>query len=88
MSSSQGSLEVKTPQLWWPWTMSDTPGHLYAFVVNVSSKGVLDFYRQPVGLRTVKVTDTQFLINGKPFYFQGFGKHEDAIVRLPSLCPS
>ena len=24
---------------------------------------------------------TQFLINGEPFYFQGFGKHEDTAVR-------
>ena len=34
----------------------------------------------PVGLRTVEVNGTQFLINGKPFYFLGFGKHEDADV--------
>ena len=25
---------------------------------------------------------TQFLINGKPFYFHGVDKHEDADVRL------
>ena len=62
--------------------MSDHPGYLYAFAVNVSSdSGVSDAYRQPIGIRTVKVTGTQFLINGKPFYFHGFGKHEDANVR-------
>ena len=27
------------------------------------------------------VEGTQFLINGKPFYFKGFGKHEDAAFR-------
>ena len=32
-------------------------------------------------MRTVEVRGTQFLINGEPFYFQGFGKHEDIAVR-------
>jgi len=32
-------------------------------------------------VRTVEARGTQFLINGEPFYFRGFGKHEDATVR-------
>ena len=44
-------------------------------------KKAWDIYRQPVGLRTVAVDGTKFLINGKQFYFHGFGKHEDANVR-------
>ena len=28
----------------------------------------------------MRVTGTQFLINGEPFYFRGFGKHEDLNV--------
>ena len=40
-----------------------------------------DIYRQPVGLRTVEVQGTRFLINGKSFYFHGVDKHEDADVR-------
>lgn len=39
-----------------------------------------DFYTLPVGIRTVAVTESQFLINGKPFYFHGVNKHEDADV--------
>ena len=35
----------------------------------------------PVGIRTVRVDGTRFLINGEPFYFQGFGMHEDLNVR-------
>uniref|UniRef100_A0A8D2CQY0 Glucuronidase beta n=1 Tax=Sciurus vulgaris TaxID=55149 RepID=A0A8D2CQY0_SCIVU len=42
---------------------------------------VSDFYALPVGIRTVAVTESQFLINGKPFYFHGVNKHEDADVR-------
>ena len=34
-------------------------------------------YRIPVGIRTVKVDGLLFLINGKKFYFKGFGMHED-----------
>lgn len=39
-----------------------------------------DVYTLPVGIRTVYVTSTQFLINNKPFYFHGVNKHEDADV--------
>uniref|UniRef100_A0A2R8ZLL3 Glucuronidase beta n=1 Tax=Pan paniscus TaxID=9597 RepID=A0A2R8ZLL3_PANPA len=42
---------------------------------------VSDFYTLPVGIRTVAVTKSQFLINGKPFYFHGVNKHEDADIR-------
>jgi beta-glucuronidase len=35
----------------------------------------------PVGIRTVKVDGDRFLINNQPFYFKGFGRHEDADFR-------
>jgi beta-glucuronidase len=47
----------------------------------ISSGGEVDVYEQPFGIRTVEVRDGAFLINGKPFYFKGFGKHEDSIIR-------
>jgi beta-glucuronidase len=31
-------------------------------------------------VRTVEVRDGKFLINGQPFYFKGFGKHEDSAL--------
>lgn len=34
-----------------------------------------------MGIRSIGVRDSQFLINGAPFYFTGFGKHEDSAVR-------
>ncbi|STI46671.1 beta-D-glucuronidase [Escherichia coli] len=34
-----------------------------------------------VGIRSVAVKGEQFLINHKPFYFTGFGRHEDADLR-------
>jgi beta-glucuronidase len=36
-----------------------------------------DEYSLDIGVRTVKVKGNQFLLNGKPVYFKGFGKHED-----------
>ena len=84
--SSNGSasvtLKLTNPDLWWPWTMSNNSGALYPLEVNVTEDGAsIDYYRLAVGIRTVKVTETEFLINGKPFYFHGVGKHEDADVR-------
>ena len=38
-------------------------------------------YALPVGIRTLEVRGAEFLINGEPFYFTGFGKHEDTAVR-------
>jgi beta-glucuronidase len=64
-----------------PWAPGD--GYLYelqASLLNTSGE-VIDSYQQPVGVRTVEVRGQQFLINGNPFYFRGFGKHEDAAVR-------
>ncbi|MEU7835117.1 beta-glucuronidase [Nonomuraea sp. NPDC049129] len=64
-----------------PWAPGD--GYLYELEVTLLSASgeVTDSYRQPVGVRTVEVRGKQFLINGTPFYFKGFGKHEDAAVR-------
>ena len=47
-----------------------------------SETGLDDVYRQPYGVRTINVTDTQILINNKPFYCHGAAKHEDSDVRL------
>jgi beta-glucuronidase len=38
---------------------------------------VRDEYCVHVGVRTVEVRGAEFLVNGKPFYFKGFGMHED-----------
>ncbi|MEU1804166.1 beta-glucuronidase [Streptomyces sp. NPDC019937] len=64
-----------------PWAPGD--GYLYELVATLSdtSGGIVDDYRQSVGVRTVETRGRQFLINGNPFYFKGFGKHEDAAVR-------
>jgi beta-glucuronidase len=60
------------------------PGDGYLYDLEVQLVGhageLLDSYHQSVGVRTVAVDGTRFLINGEPFYFTGFGKHEDLAV--------
>lgn len=77
-SGATGDLRVPDPHLWAP-----GDGYLYSAVVDVvdADQRPVDSYTQTVGIRTVEVRGTQFLINGEPFYFQGFGRHEDTPVR-------
>ena len=49
-------------------------------MIATTSEKVSDYYRLPVGIRTVSLSDKLY-INGKPFYFHGVDKHEDADVR-------
>jgi beta-glucuronidase len=55
--------------------------YLYtAKVEGLKAGKAVDVYTEPFGLRQIDVTKGQFLINGEPFYFKGFGKHEDTPV--------
>ncbi len=73
-----GKLTVKKARLW-------QPGKAYLYTLEVSCNDGDDVYRLPVGIRTVKVKGKKFLINGKEFYFQGFGKHEDMDIKGKGL---
>ena len=42
-----------------------------------SDNNLKDEYTQRVGIRKIEVKGNEFLINEKPVYFKGFGKHED-----------
>ncbi|KAM4620565.1 beta-glucuronidase isoform 1-T1 [Polymixia lowei] len=84
-----GVLKVTDVNLWWPYLMHESPGYLYSMEVHMTTANERaayeDVYALPVGVRTVKVTSTQFLINNKPFYFHGVNKHEDADIRGKGL---
>lgn len=45
-----------------------------------SGEELVDAYCLPVGVRTVEVRGQQFLINGGPIHFTGFGIHEDHVT--------
>ncbi|MGP3962285.1 beta-glucuronidase [Nonomuraea sp. 3N208] len=74
---AHGMLRIDDVTLWRPGA-----AYLYDLLVEVlDGDQVIDSYTEPFGVRTVEVRGTQFLINGEPFYFTGFGKHEDTPVR-------
>jgi beta-glucuronidase len=73
---AEGDIRVTAPELWGPGR-----GYLYDLEVELVDGHVLiDRYTLPLGIRTVRVEGTRFLINGEPFNFRGFGKHEDLNV--------
>lgn len=74
----QGTLSIPDVHPWAP-----GEGYLYALEARLhdTDGALVDCYTQPVGVRTVEVRGTRFLINGEPFHFRGFGKHEDAPIR-------
>ncbi|MDD9267738.1 beta-glucuronidase [Paenibacillus sp. GCM10023248] len=75
-SGAEGTIEVANAQLWQPLN-----AYLYTLKIELIQGGqVVDVYRQPFGIRTVEVKDGKFLINDQPFYFKGFGKHEDTPI--------
>ncbi|MGV0836345.1 beta-glucuronidase [Mycolicibacterium thermoresistibile] len=77
-TGESGELTVPDVHPWRPGA-----GYLYELSVQLwgAEDDLLDRYPLAVGIRTVEVSGTQFLINGEPFYFRGFGKHEDIPVR-------
>ncbi|GAB1608204.1 beta-glucuronidase-like isoform X1 [Argonauta hians] len=78
---SSDVLTVPHASLWWPYNMNtSSPAYLYTLEVHLISTSH-DVYRHPFGIRTVTVNPTQLLINNRPFYCLGVGRHEDADVR-------
>lgn len=75
-SFAEGTLTVYAPILWQP-----GKGYLYQLQIETEE----DCYTLPFGIRSVRVEGTDFLINEKPFYFKGFGKHEDSDIRGKGL---
>ena len=79
VSGTAGELTVANAIPWRP-----GEGYLYELTVELLDEAIgapVDVYPVAVGIRTVDVDGARFLINGEPFYFRGFGKHEDSPVR-------
>ncbi len=78
-------LDVPGVALWSP----ESP-NLYDLLVELIQNGeVVDSYSLKVGVRTIRVEGNQLLLNDKPIYLKGFGRHEDFPVvgrgYLPAL---
>lgn len=77
-------LTVPDAILWSP----EAP-HLYELVVELKRGGkVYDRYSLPIGIRTITIDGDQLLLNGRPIYLRGFGRHEDFPVTGRGLVPA
>ncbi len=71
-----GIMEVKNARLW-----QVRQAYLYRLIIRIyDGETILDEYVQEIGIRTIKVEGTSILLNGKPIYLRGFGKHEDSDI--------
>ena len=71
-----GKLVIDNVKLWEPMN-----SYLYKLKVELlNNDSITDTYLEEFGIRTVEVKEGKFLINNKPFYFKGFGKHEDSYI--------
>ena len=73
-----GSLLVRNAHLW-----NVRAAYLYGIDITIidNNKTVIDEYTDRIGIRTFEIKDGHFLLNGKPVYLRGFGKHEDSETR-------
>lgn len=70
MEGAAGRMSLSSPRRW-------NPGDPYLYTLEASLDSG-DVYRIKTGFRIVEVDGDRFLINGREFYFKGFGKHEDS----------
>ncbi|XP_055386768.1 beta-glucuronidase isoform X2 [Condylostylus longicornis] len=89
-STFSGEIKILEAKPWWPYLMDPNPGYLYKMTVKIfdpktGEEKPIDVYRLNIGIRTLSWNETSFLINGKPIYFRGFGRHEDSDIRGKGL---
>ena len=75
-SGTDVNVAIENVHLWQPLN-----AYLYtAKVEGIKGGECVDVYEEAFGVRKVEVKSGKFFINGEPFYFKGFGKHEDTFV--------
>ncbi|SDJ37329.1 beta-glucuronidase [Salimicrobium halophilum] len=73
---ANGEISISDVNLWEPLN-----AYLYTMKIElINENQLVDVYEESFGVRTIKVEGGQFFINHKPFYFKGFGKHEDSPI--------
>lgn len=77
VTSETTSMEIVLPipqaHLWSP-----TTPNLYDLIIELVSAGVVyDRYTLPIGIRTIRVSGSELLLNNQPMVLRGFGRHED-----------
>nr|WP_145402229.1 beta-glucuronidase [Paenibacillus xylanexedens] len=77
-AGASGLAHIPDVRLWEPLN-----AYLYTLRIELETESeneTVDVYEQPFGVRSVEVKEGKFLINNKPFYFKGYGKHEDTAM--------
>ncbi len=76
-TGKEGVLRVKDVKLW-----NVRAAYQYTIVIRImDGDTVVDEYAEKIGIRTFEVKGGKFLLNGKPVYLRGFGRHEDSDIR-------
>lgn len=80
--SARDEFTVPDCQFWCP----ENP-HLYQLHFELfHADALLDEYLLDVGVREITVNGSNLILNGKPIFLKGFGKHEDFAVIGKGLC--
>ena len=75
-NGSEGVIRIPNVHLW-----EVRSAYLYRFEISIlDGDTLLDTYSEEIGIRTVSVKGEEILLNGKPVYLRGFGKHEDSDI--------
>lgn len=75
-AGEKGRIRISNVRLW-----EVRDAYLYTFrILLMDQETIVDEYEEEIGIRTVEVKDTDILINNKPVYLKGFGKHEDSEI--------
>ncbi|WP_320164283.1 beta-glucuronidase [uncultured Trichococcus sp.] len=74
IETSEEEFSIEDTRFWEP-----LDAYLYKLKVILKDENgsKIDEYTEEFGIRTVEIKDNAVYINGKNFYFKGFGKHED-----------
>jgi beta-glucuronidase len=72
---TRGRLTIPNCRFWYPGAPE-----LYDVEVELLDDAgtVLDQYRMPIGIRTVRIDGSRFLVNDRPVLLRGAGRHEDS----------
>ena len=76
--------EFKVPDCH-PW--SPEAPHLYRLCIQLLDDSfAIDEYSLDIGIREIEISGNNLLLNGKPIFLKGFGKHEDFPILGKGLC--
>lgn len=79
----QGEFAIPNCRFWGP-----GDPHLYQLHFELyDGDALVDEYRMDAGVREIRVTKTELLLNGQPIFLKGFGRHEDFAVLGKGLSP-